>query len=386
MNRIDENTDYESETMAGYHDINKMNAWAQLGKHIIRKLITEKNQKRLHAYLKDSSRSKTIRRVCQDQEGQLRDLSQTCLQHLSLVTAPLALISPFHYSGGAELTRFIDGHRQILTLPDELIVGRTLKTFRIDIDRNENPQQLFESVFEELRPSRDVIHVKQQMMLSFGSPFVFLPHLQKLLFIRALVDKEMTARDIFDAYLTSCFGAWLNCRNNGTVKKYVTAFAPEVATSTENMVSFFEVYPEGRVIFLIRNPEDWYRHAVSCEPETYKNLPAALARWNEYVNTAKETKINFHDRVCLIDFSDLVTRTELVMRFLSDFLEIEYQDILLRSTFNGLPMTNLKLDKTEVRSSIDARASFILSVEQVKIITEMTTDIHHSVLSEAAFF
>ena len=371
--------------MAGYHDINKMNPWAQLGKQFIRALITDKKQKRLHAYIKDRSRAKMIRSVCQDKAGQLRDLSHACLKHLSPVTAPLALIAPFQYSGGAELSRLFDGHPQILALPPERMIGRTLKTFRNDISQNESPQQWLESVFEELHPWTRSNDDGQGKKLLAGSPYVFLPHLQRLLFLKALQEKEVTARNLFNAYLSSCFGAWMNYQYIGPDKKFVTTFAPGVVTSSAAMDSFFKTYPDGKVIFLIRSPEDWYRHAARNEPDAYMDLPAALNRWKEYANNAKEAKSRFKDRVCLIEFKDLVTKTKPVMRYLADFLEIEYHDILLTQTFNRVPVSPLKVSGIGAWFAMDGEmARFDLSTEQVELISEMTTEVQQSVLHATA--
>jgi hypothetical protein len=375
--------------MLNSQEIKRVDTRTQLVKQIIRMLITPKNKKRWKAYKKDRSRTKWIRNACRDKEAQLRDLTHTCLKHLAPITAPLALISPFPYSGGEELSRLFDGHPQILALPNELMIGRILNDFRPAIDRNESPQQWFESIFDEMLPDKCVTDDGQGKKQYAGPPFIFLPHLQRLLFYKDLESKEsIKPRDILDAYLTSCFGAWLNYQNTGLVKKFVTAFAPGMEVSSMNMASFFEIYPDGRLILLIKNPENWYRQAIRYEPETYKDILTSLNRWNEYVVTALETQSKFKDRVCLVDFKELGTKTNPVMRYLSDFLEIDYQDVLLTPTFNGIPVAVHREIGSEAGCAldVDSQDSINLNPDELKIIKEMTSEVYQRALSVAGAF
>jgi len=63
-------------------------------------------------------------------------------------------------------------------------------------------------------------------MIGSSQPFVFIPYLQKRIFLRYL--KSMDSRDlrtVYNAYLTSYFGSWLNYTNlTGHDKKYVARF------------------------------------------------------------------------------------------------------------------------------------------------------------------
>jgi hypothetical protein len=57
--------------------------------------------------------------------------------------------------------------------------------------------------------------------------------------------------------LTSYFVAWLNNQNIHGRKKFVVAYTPKLAMIKENMDLFFEIYPDGRLIAIIRDPGNW---------------------------------------------------------------------------------------------------------------------------------
>ncbi len=89
-------------------------------------------------------------------------------------------------------------------------------------------------------------------------------------------------------------------------------------------------------------------HDVSrLEPQVYGDAESALKNWKKSVRAAIGIRKKFGDRVCLIKFEDLVAQTESVMRFLSEFLRIPYEDILLEPTFNGIPIQPVNGQKTD---------------------------------------
>ena len=106
-----------------YKTIKKMDTKSKLVKRMIRALISEKNQKQLSFRLKDRSRTRMIKKYCNQKEANLKALFQTCLEHISPVTTPPAMISQIPHSGGSLLNRLFDGHPAIYAYPDELMIG-----------------------------------------------------------------------------------------------------------------------------------------------------------------------------------------------------------------------------------------------------------------------
>ena len=101
-----------------------------------------------------------------------------------------------------------------------------------------------------------------------------------------------------------------------------------------------------------------------------------------------EVNGKFGDRVCLIRFEDLMGRTETVMRFVSEFLEISFEDILLTPTFNSIPLQPAKSPKADNTDAsfgcfIGARE---LDEEKRKMIEEITKEDYQTILEEVAAF
>jgi hypothetical protein len=96
----------------------------------------------------------------------------------------------------------------------------------------------------------------------------------------------------------------------------------------------------------------------------------------------------YGDRVCLIQYEDLISRTEAVMRFLSEFLSIEFDDILLTPTFNKFEIKANNSLKIEDRVAVNSRLSGddTLPQHEVGIIEKVTREKYSLVLKEAVRF
>ena len=88
-------------------------------------------------------------------------------------------------------------------------------------------------------------------------PFIFLPSLQRKIFLKYIDSVEsIKLRDVFNAYMTSYFGAWLNNQNSFAMKKFVTGFTPRLAMVRDSIRSFFEIYPDVSRACLMFRPKD----------------------------------------------------------------------------------------------------------------------------------
>ena len=331
-----------------YQLIKKMDTRNKLGKRIISSLISEEKRIRLKQYFKDRQRAKMIRQVSHARTSHLEDLLQICLKNISPVTAPLALISQISFSGGSLLNRLLDGHSKLHTYPRAFAVDCPSKGSWPQIDIKGKPEEWLSVISKtiDIAGIREDIEQSEEDIARF--PFMYLSILQKQIFIKYLESVDpVNTRHIFDAHMTACFGAWLNYQNHSIDKKFVTAYAPGLAIRNEAINDFFEIYPDGRLISIIRNPEDWLACALTNKPETYINARSAANRWKEGVRAVLEINRKFKDRVCLIRFEDLINRTDAVMHYLSDFLKISFEDILLTPTFNCIPLQSSHSPESE---------------------------------------
>jgi hypothetical protein len=96
-------------------------------------------------------------------------------------------------------------------------------------------------------------------------------------------------------------------------------------------------------------------------------------------------KEKYGDRVCIINFEDLIRRTEAVMCYLAEFLNIQFDDILVTPTFNKTPVkpnTSFKLEDFRVIVSALNRYN-TLRQEKLKVIDERTGSLYVEVLGVA---
>jgi hypothetical protein len=326
--------------------------------------------------------------------GQLEDRQlhfdwayKSCLEHVRPVTAPLALISEIQRSGGSMLSQLFDGHPQVHAHPHELKIGYPKKYIWPKINLADSPQRWFETLFEDIVVRHFRNGYKKMEKYKDTFLFVFPPSLQREIFFKYLDSvSTISLRDVFDAYMTSYFGAWVNNRNILGTKKFITAFTPRLSNTSENMESFFNIYPDGLLISVIRDPKNWFPSAARHQMDKYGDIRKALAQWNESATGMLRNKTKYGRRVCILRFEDLVQRTESVMRYLADFLCLEFDDILLTPTFNKTPVkpnTSFKLEKSGIISSVLDRYK-TLGPEQLQIIDEMTGEIYEKALTIAA--
>jgi hypothetical protein len=344
-------------------------------------------------YHKKATRLKDRYQAFHADRSQLDGLYRVCLDHISPVTEPLALISQIQRSGGSLLSQLFDGHPEIHAHPHELKIGYPKKYIWPQINLNEPAQRWFYILFEEsvIRLSKQGYKKEPTSDITF--PFIFLPALQKKIFLKYLDSlSAISLRDVFNAYMTSYFGAWLNNQNRDGSKKIVTAFTPRLAMSADNMDTYFKIYPDARLISVVRDPSNWYpsalRHNLKIKKDKYSDIEIALQQWKECTQSAIRNKERFGERVCIIKFEDLIGDPGAVMHCLAEFLEIEFDPVLLTPTFNKSPIranTSFKEEKTGIVKSTLARHE-TLSAAEISMIVEMTQDVYRSALDEAVAF
>ncbi len=322
-----------------YQFIKKMDTRKKLGKRIISRLISEEKRIKLQRFIHDGPRRKMIRQVSSSGTSHLEDILQICLQHLSPVTAPLALISQVACSGGSLLGSLLDGHSMLHAYPHSFSVDTQDTGSWPEINIEGDPEEWLNSFFRATTLDGIREGFKQDEEDNARFPFIYLPILERQLFIKYLDSVQpLNKRHVFDAHMTACLGAWLNYQNHGPDKKFVTAHAPGLRMQNLAGNNFFEIYPDGRLISIIRDPVEWFVSASRREPHIYKDVESAIDLWKKSVRGTMEAREKFGEQVCIIQFENLIDQTESVMRHLMDFLGISYEDILLTPTFNDIPI------------------------------------------------
>ena len=306
------------------------------------------------------------------------------MEHTRPVTSPLALISQVQRSGGTLLSQLFDGHPELHAHPHELKIGYPTKYTWPKLDLSDNPNRWLETLFEYSVLSHFKKGYKKEKKRDDAFPFLFLPSVQREIFLDYFSSiQTLGIRDVFDAYMTSYFGAWLNNQNSAGHKKFVTAFTARLAMRSGNMDAFFETYPDGRLISLLRDPKNWYPSAIRHKPRVCKDIQDGVDLWKNSARAMARNKERYGDRVCILTFEDLITKTKSVMEYLAAFLEIRFEDILLEPTFNKYPIranTSFAAEKNGIIESTLNRYK-TLSKDELEFIENMTNDLYGQIQS-----
>ena len=339
----------------------------------------------------ESERIKARRKALRENGSHLNDLYRISLENYTPVTVPLVLISQIQRSGGTLLSQLFDGHPEIHAHPSELMIGYPTKNNWPKLDLSDKPERWFDILFEDKIIEHFKEGYKKGKKSKHAFPFILFPPLQKKIFLKYLKSKEsIKLPDVFDGYMTSYFGAWLNNQNYSGQKKFVTAFTPRLTMLEENVASFFEIYPEGRIFSVIRDPKNWYPSAAKHNPKSkkYRDIENALQQWNESAQSMLRNKERWEDRVAIIKFEDLVANTSSVMRYLAGLLGIRFDNILLLPTFNKYPInanTSFDLEETAILKATLSRYKS-LSTEELHLIDAKTQDQYQRVMDVALSF
>ena len=352
-------------------------------------IIAEERRVTLRKCFKYVQRTKRLNKGIEQSKIDLKQQHNFNSENVSPVTSPLVLISQIQRSGGSLLSQLFDGHTEVHPHPHELMLGYNKKFVWPRIDLDEHPERWFRILFENMVIKHTKEGYKKGKVDKESFPFIFNPYLQKKIFIEYIDSAQpLTLRTVFDAYMTSYFGAWLNNQNGSGKKKIVTAFTPRLSFRQENMDIFFDVYPDGRLISLIRDPRNWFPSAFRHSPKFYGDIKLAILQWSESAQAMLRNKKLYGDRIRLLKFEDLVAETEAVMRYLAKFLNIEFEDILLVPTFNKSPIkahTSFKVEDHGILNSTLSRYK-TLTGSELDTIEEMTGEIYPRVLKEVIKF
>ena len=364
-----------------------------LGRSIASIIMAQEGDISFKEYRKARARIKMLNKEFKKSKSYMVNLIDTCSRSFSPVTSPVALISQIQRSGGTLLSQLFDGHPELYAHPHELKIGKPKKYIWPKINLNDDFERWFYILFEDDTIEHFKGGYRKERKQDETFSFVFLPSLQKRIFLKYLDSVEsITLRDVFDAYMTSYFGAWLNYQNYSGHKKYITAFTARLAMEESSMRSFFEVYPDGRLISIIRDPKNWFpsalRHNEHIKRDKYSDMNVALSQWRQSAMATLRNKKTYGERVCIIRFEDLIGKTEPVMRSLANFLDIEFDLSLLIPTFNRFPIkanTSFESERHGIMKSTLARHK-TLSGEEVKTIDALTGNEYEMVLNQAATF
>ena len=276
-----------------------------------------------------------------DDGADYRALVNARLENVVPVREPLVLISQIQRSGGTLLLQLLDAHPECHVDPYELKIGYPKKHHWPRLDLAE-PDRWFDLLYFAGATERIKRTERTRRPDSGRSifPYLFSPRLQKAIFDRVLAEWSIEReRDVLDAYLTSYFNAWLDNQSlYRAPKRAVVGFTPRLAMNMANVEPYFAAYPDGTLISIVRDPRAWFASAAKHRPPSYGEVDTALQLWRRSTDATLEAAARYGERVLVLTYEQLVGEPEPTMRRVAERLGIAMSPILLRPTFNGLPV------------------------------------------------
>jgi hypothetical protein len=265
--------------------------------------------------------------------------------------APLILVSQQSRSGGTLFVQLLDGHPELHVYPNELTIGVPTKIRWPEIELDRPSEALFRQLCDmrlarmarkgyrkrgkvprERRGGRKARPVRH--------PFDYDLERHLAAFRRALPARPDGRRQVLDAYFSSFFEAW----RRWTMTRpphYLAGFVPEMASRRQSVAAFFEDYPDGRLVSIVRDPADWFvsrrAHTRAGRPR-HADLRVELRLWRKMALAALAYAERYPERVFLLRFEDLVRRRETVMRRFAAWAGLSWHAGLTAQTFDGQPI------------------------------------------------
>jgi Sulfotransferase family len=288
------------------------------------------------------------------------------------VDQPLVLISQVQRSGGTLLQRLLDGHPQLHVMPFQ---------FRgVDGAVKRGPSEPDEAWAELYDPKladrfRQGHRQRKRDVLRDEDVFSFelRPELHRAIYdaCAAALERPDT-RSLVACYLTGYFNGWVDYANLAGDKRWVVAFEPSIADGPGRWESLHELYPDGRVLSIVRDPWSWLASARRWEPR-WRDREQAIAHWCGVGRRTLKWRKHVSPAFLMLTFEDLLKRTEPTMRRVAAFLEIDFLPELLVPTFNGQPIranTSFADVSTEISTKPLERARHELSEDDERYVTE----------------
>jgi hypothetical protein len=258
------------------------------------------------------------------------------------VTAPVLWICQPPRSGGTLLLRLLDSHPQLHNFPSVFgftnpeMIWPTSQELAVPTDK------LLHDVFAKMslaKFDRSGMAKQSSNMEQDRYPIYFDQDWFEAIFTHVAGSRD--DREKFNTLFTAVFNAWRNYQSLYFEKKYVVGHMTmrwgQLEHYVENHRRFAATYPDGRMIFMTREPDDWMASYTSLKKATpYSGKPQdAVDYYKAHYRQALELAPD--SRLVVFRFKDLLTDGEATLRRLADELGIDWNPLLLQPTFNGAP-------------------------------------------------
>jgi hypothetical protein len=104
-----------------------------------------------------------------------------------------------------------------------------------------------------------------------------------------------------------------------------------------SLAGFWDDYPDGHLISIVRDPVDWYASARRHHAD-YADLERALGLWQSSAEHALGARDLRQEQVTIVLFRDLVENTAKAMDYICSAVGLASEPSLLTPTYNGRPV------------------------------------------------
>jgi hypothetical protein len=237
---------------------------------------------------------------------------------------PLLLITGFQRSGTSLMKQLLSNHPQLLSYYSELHIGRPNKYFWPDLKGTSSSKERF----KRLIPQNHARKFWRLRSTKKGRKdnFLFDFALFKKNFLE--LDKNNSKqRDTLNAFFTAYFSAYLNYNYNNLFEnyKFIISSIPGLTRYKESVKAFFNDYPDGFLLVMMRNPYQWYNSAKHHSREFAEN---GLALYEEHMKNCLWCASEYEERFIVVSFDDLLADVEGTMKIICRLIGIEFCDVV----------------------------------------------------------
>lgn len=258
------------------------------------------------------------------------------------VREPVVWICQAPRSGGTLLLRLLDSHPQLHNYPSVFGFNNPEMIWPSAEELSAPREELLSDTFAKMslaKFDRSGMAKQSSNMVQDVYPIYFDQDWYEAIF--KAFDGNASGRQHFEAMFTAVFNAWRNYQSLYFDKKYVVGHMTmrwsQLPHYAENFRRFQQTYPDGCMVFMTREPDDWMASYTGLKKATpYSGDPQEAADfYKTYYRQALE--LTATGRLIVLRFRDLLLKGEATMGRLAERLAIDWNPLLLRPTFNGAP-------------------------------------------------
>ena len=301
-------------------------------------------------------------------------------RHIVDVDQPMVLIGQVQRSGGTLLNSLLDGHPQLHVHPFQLKFAGTKYDWPEGLSaRNElEARAVLEALHQVFIDQKFTTGYRKKAALGTrlrSLPFTIVPSFLESVFLTLCRERRPgSVREVLDCYFTALFNAWMDLDGlRAEPKRWLVGFAPRMAWAPSRE-AFWRDYPDGRVVFVIRDPHSWFASEAGL-PGHSESDTDWLELWIRNAKEAITAKRADPDQVILVTYRAIVREPEKTMQALAERLGIPFDPVMATPTFNRLPTepnSSHGITGTGVKTSTLKRWRTTLSDETIEMIEQRT--------------